>query len=142
MKHVKNWYNSEARKIMDSKGLLCVCFECRSTKSLEVHHQDKNITNNAFENLEVLCSKCHRNLHQIGTKHRKTSKEAISQILRKRWEEGKFSKRELPDKSGKNNPMYGKKATKKQLEGLRKGRAWNKGLKFNKRGGSREDIIV
>lgn len=42
-----------------------VCSECGFEKNLEVHHVDKDRTNNNLENLEVLCLKCHRKRHPI-----------------------------------------------------------------------------
>jgi 5-methylcytosine-specific restriction endonuclease McrA len=41
------------------------CQKCGSRKDLEIHHIDLEKTNNALENLVVLCSKCHAGLHNF-----------------------------------------------------------------------------
>lgn len=35
------------------------CSRCKSSENIQVHHIDRNRENNAIENLEVLCSRCH-----------------------------------------------------------------------------------
>ena len=35
---------------------------------LEIHHKDKDCTNNSIENLAILCVICHRKLHKNLTK--------------------------------------------------------------------------
>lgn len=40
------------------------CNRCGSEKNLLVHHQDEDRTNNAIENLEVLCKGCHQKHHE------------------------------------------------------------------------------
>ena len=39
------------------------CELCSSQKNLQVHHKDKDITNNQIENLQTLCASCHNTLH-------------------------------------------------------------------------------
>lgn len=39
------------------------CYRCASVKFLCVHHKDENRYNNALENLEVLCKRCHQLEH-------------------------------------------------------------------------------
>lgn len=59
----------------DSYGKIC-CSECGSTKSLDIHHQEKLEDNfkarhyrwEDLENLEILCRSCHRFLHNQLTK--------------------------------------------------------------------------
>lgn len=46
------------RKLRDSQ-----CLTCGSRQCLEVHHKDRNPRNNSPENVETLCSACHRALH-------------------------------------------------------------------------------
>lgn len=45
-----------------------VCSICNSTFKLEVHHIDKDRRNNNYDNLIVVCSKCHKT--KIHTKNR------------------------------------------------------------------------
>lgn len=40
-----------------------ICSICKSTENIEVHHIDFDRTNNALENLQVVCKSCHRKLH-------------------------------------------------------------------------------
>jgi uncharacterized protein YlaI len=44
------------------------CYFCQKEEKLFVHHIDFNRLNNNPENLIVLCSNCHRRLHQILNK--------------------------------------------------------------------------
>ena len=39
------------------------CELCGSLKNLQVHHKDKNLSNNTLENLQTLCASCHNTLH-------------------------------------------------------------------------------
>lgn len=48
-----------AQKMYEAKE----CSKCGSTKGLERHHVDKDPTNNAPSNVEVLCSTCHHAVH-------------------------------------------------------------------------------
>lgn len=41
------------------------CNRCNSSKYLCVHHKDRNRKNNEFNNLEILCKKCHQIEHGI-----------------------------------------------------------------------------
>jgi len=40
------------------------CELCGATVPLEIHHKDKRRFNNSLQNLEILCTKCHRRLHR------------------------------------------------------------------------------
>lgn len=40
-----------------------VCDRCPATTDLHIHHRDRDVTNNAQENLQVLCRSCHLKLH-------------------------------------------------------------------------------
>jgi len=40
-----------------------ICERCESKVGIEIHHIDRNPTNNKIENLEVLCKYCHREEH-------------------------------------------------------------------------------
>lgn len=39
------------------------CEQCSSVRNLQVHHKDKDVTNNAPMNLQTLCASCHNTLH-------------------------------------------------------------------------------
>ena len=126
-------YRRLANKVLNDAGFI-VCQKCGEDGAkdrLEAHHKDKDISNNILKNLKRLCCRCHRKLHQLGTKHKKESKQQISETLRKNWKEGKFDKRVL-DHRGEKNPMYGKKKTAKQIAAIKKIGGWNKGLKMPK----------
>ena len=43
------------------------CFFCQSGKNIEIHHRDKDDTNNTDKNLVILCRSCHRKLHLVLT---------------------------------------------------------------------------
>lgn len=40
------------------------CNKCGSNINVEIHHIDKDTTNNSPNNLILLCRKCHRRLHK------------------------------------------------------------------------------
>ena len=40
------------------------CARCNSNKNLLIHHKDENRYNNATDNLEVLCKRCHQIQHR------------------------------------------------------------------------------
>lgn len=44
----------------DYKNKIGKCEECGLTSCLELHHKDKDHTNNVEENFQVLCTECHR----------------------------------------------------------------------------------
>ena len=44
-----------------------ICERCGSTEYLCAHHRDEDRTNNAPENIETLCKKCHQNHHKVGS---------------------------------------------------------------------------
>lgn len=54
-------YSTEFKKI--SKSLKTFCFECNSKSLLQVHHKDKDTTNNDLSNLVCLCYYCHSKYH-------------------------------------------------------------------------------
>jgi hypothetical protein len=59
MKIKPNSGRKAARKLTERK----TCNRCQATESLEVHHKDRDPTNNAPENREVLCQACHQQEH-------------------------------------------------------------------------------
>ena len=40
-----------------------ICERCNSNIKIEVHHRDRNTSNNEDENLEVVCRECHIKEH-------------------------------------------------------------------------------
>lgn len=62
--HNPNWKDnadtSYRKKALSHYGTLCnKCGYNANILALEVHHKDKDRTNNSISNLEVLCSNCH-----------------------------------------------------------------------------------
>lgn len=57
-------YKAKSKRSLD-KQYLRGCLFCREKipHLLEVHHKDKNHSNNKIWNLEVLCRSCHHKLH-------------------------------------------------------------------------------
>lgn len=53
-----------ARKINELILHKEVCEKCGSRTNLDVHHKDFNSSNNAYENLQVLCRSCHMKIHR------------------------------------------------------------------------------
>ena len=57
------------RKLLKDNGVIInQCSKCgkmrKSKQPLTIHHKDGDFTNNALENLEVLCKKCHTKIHK------------------------------------------------------------------------------
>ena len=63
----KRRYNTaryESRKAIGKLGIeRDKCVDCGSIDLLAIHHIDKDKTNNALDNLQVLCRACHRLRH-------------------------------------------------------------------------------
>ena len=60
------------RKTMERRGMLKQCARCGFKKVpqiLGVHHKDRKRSNNALNNLEVLCPNCHSIEHQKHIAH-------------------------------------------------------------------------
>lgn len=55
-------------KALDEYG--AICSDCGSEESVEVHHKDRDRSNNDIENLEVLCEDCHFDRHREEFKKR------------------------------------------------------------------------
>lgn len=49
-------------KALEAYG--AVCNDCGDTDTLEVHHKDRDRSNNSLSNLEVLCRACHVERHR------------------------------------------------------------------------------
>ena len=57
------WKAIRLEVINDRQGK---CERCQSTKNLQVHHKTyKNLFNESLKDLELLCSKCHREHHKV-----------------------------------------------------------------------------
>lgn len=69
------------------------CERCQSTKNLQVHHKTyKNLFNESLKDLELLCSKCHREHHKVvdvkntsKPKKRKYKKHHANAVFRKMY---------------------------------------------------------
>jgi len=61
-----NWKGgiTRYRQIIIREGIELSCQECGSKRKIQIHHKDKNRSNNNLSNLRVLCSICHANLHK------------------------------------------------------------------------------
>ena len=53
-----------AIKILKKNNKFNNCQKCNRKDNLQLHHKDKNRKNNKLNNLMVLCSHCHMNLHK------------------------------------------------------------------------------
>ena len=64
----KKWHVSSykkrslRRRLNHERGSLCQA--CQSSKADVIHHIDENPQNNSLENLQLLCSDCHRAVHK------------------------------------------------------------------------------
>lgn len=67
------------------------CVICHTKIKLQIHHIDNNSRNNLFENLVVVCNKCHKSIHAIDRESRITK--TIKVIKRKKKTKKKLSKR-------------------------------------------------
>ena len=54
----KNQYRHRARRLRKPQ-----CEQCGSGSKLQVHHIDKDVSNNTPMNLQTLCASCHNTLH-------------------------------------------------------------------------------
>ena len=54
----KNQYRHRARRMRKPQ-----CEQCGSGSKLQVHHIDKDVSNNTPMNLQTLCASCHNTLH-------------------------------------------------------------------------------
>ena len=52
------------KKLIQSKGNKCKQCLCDDIDVLEIHHKDRDRSNNVDENLEVLCANCHTIEHK------------------------------------------------------------------------------
>lgn len=69
-------------KLFNLRGRKCEW--CSSTEDIEVHHiHYYNLFKEELEDLTVLCSKCHRKLHEILKKKKKEQKKGLTPFQQK-----------------------------------------------------------
>lgn len=81
-KHNGGWKGGISSKYGKNHFKRDRCERCYSINKLELHHKDRDKTNNTKENLETLCESCHKKEHQneiiickdCGTETRGTKK--------------------------------------------------------------------
>lgn len=64
-------YSASARRKIKHLGLLERCPQCgydKYPKILEVHHIDRNPSNNTWDNLAIVCPNCHKAYHYMNAK--------------------------------------------------------------------------
>ena len=64
-KHTKKYsdFIGEEKRYRKGKRGCLFCGE-KEIRKLEIHHIDKNTSNNEKNNLEIFCSSCHKKLHR------------------------------------------------------------------------------
>ena len=62
-----------------------VCERCGSRRQIIVHHKDHDNTNNAVENLEVLCRSCHNVEHKRGVPFTKKHRDNMVRAVRRAY---------------------------------------------------------
>ena len=72
-----------ARKYGFLKQFWIYCQDCNKKKAVEMHHIDKNQSNNVIDNLELLCHKCHIKAHYDITDSLEKKKKQIKQLDKK-----------------------------------------------------------
>ena len=64
--HYKNEGLNYRKTAFDAYGKICSNCKYDNELALEVHHIDKDRTNNTVNNLRVLCANCHTIIHKNG----------------------------------------------------------------------------
>jgi HNH endonuclease len=54
--------------VLKQQGGSCEMCSCLDVSILEVHHKDRNRSNNKLDNLILLCPNCHTKLHRIANR--------------------------------------------------------------------------
>jgi len=87
--------------LCDNNHTCCICNECR--KDVQIHHIDRNRSNNAPNNLAVLCLDCHSKVHNNGGLGRHITLESLinykndwETFIKKKFDIGEICKKELP----------------------------------------------
>jgi predicted HTH transcriptional regulator len=80
------------------------CQRCGSNDEIEVHHRDRNRSNNSPENLEVLCHECHMDEHheersERASLHETPAEELVLDILK----EGRVTAPYIAKETGYSN---------------------------------------
>lgn len=57
-------YYHRARAVLKKNNIKLVCARCNTDRRVEVHHKNKDITNNSLSNLQPLCKDCHILVHE------------------------------------------------------------------------------
>ena len=52
-----------ARAAVMNGGVQLSCAICGGLEMIEIHHIDRDITNNSLNNLQPLCKNCHKQVH-------------------------------------------------------------------------------
>ena len=74
IKEITNFYEW-AKKHKFLLRFWIYCSECQKRRAIELHHIDKNRKHNGFENIELLCKRCHLKKHyKIDDSNRKYAK--------------------------------------------------------------------
>lgn len=99
------------------------CSICKAKTKLDVHHKDKNHSNNSKSNLQILCKLHHNKLHKKGKagggiyprvkKHSEETKKKISNSAL--GEKNGFYGKNWKDFGGHPKGMLGKKHSKETL---------------------------
>lgn len=101
-----------AEVLFASDNTCCVCGE--KGKAIQIHHIDKNPSNNAFKNLSVLCLECHNNTQINGGFGRKLNASLVIKY-RDEWLERVILRRDLADKAAVKRQV-GKETLSEQVE--------------------------
>ena len=72
----KGSYAKRMARIKDPICEMCA-FNGIWRKTIQVHHKDKNRDNNDLNNLQILCTKCHANIHKNWLLRKKIKKSIV-----------------------------------------------------------------
>jgi hypothetical protein len=62
-KNKVKWYLGLKKRLVEARGNECqICGYCKHD-ILQIHHKDKDRTNNSLANLELVCPNCHAETH-------------------------------------------------------------------------------
>lgn len=93
------------------------CCVCRTIKPVQIHHIDEDPSNNAFDNLAVLCFDCHRDTQIRGGFDRKLDADQV-RLYRRDWLQKirEFRSAEQPSEQSKDVPNRKLRLTLVRLE--------------------------
>lgn len=72
----------ENRLLIESCYRCCICPE--HNQNVKIHHINGDPSNNRYDNLIVICQKCHSDVHSTSTLH-KNIKKRDQLIFKKQW---------------------------------------------------------